>query len=128
MKSIVVYKITIVTGFLFLATLLEAQKTGIDLISTFQQSRHPEAIIDTGSALNPTIRKTAKFEVPSVQKQNMTVQYEKKSSRMLGPSFDSLFHKEEHEKAHREKSAAKISFLNRKFNPLKILIYITTIN
>ena len=56
MRSIVVYKMIIVIGALILTNGLAAQKPAIDLISSHQQNRHPEAIIDTGYAANPLIR------------------------------------------------------------------------
>ncbi len=125
MKSIVVYRIIIVTGFLILTTGLTAQKPAIDLISSHQQYRHPEAIIDTGYAVNPLVRKPALVQVPTAQNQNLTDESGKKKRRQIGPSFDSIFQKKETESTMHEKPPVKISLFNRKYNPIRIFIYIT---
>ena len=127
MKSIVVNKIIIVTGFLVISALLEAQKPGIDLISTYQQNRHPEAIIDTGIAVNSPTRESVEVVVPPVQNRHNDRKYDKKKHRQLGPSLDTIFQKEENRNIGKEKKPVKISLFNRKHIPLKILIYITAI-
>jgi hypothetical protein len=127
MKSIVVNKIIIVTGFLVITALLEAQKPGIDLISSYQQNRHPEAIIDTGIAVNATTREPVEVVVPPVRNHQKDGKYDKKRRRQLGPSLDSIFQKEESRDVGKEKKPVKISLFNRKHIPLKILIYITAI-
>jgi hypothetical protein len=127
MKSIVVNRIIIVTGFLVMSALLEAQKPGIDLISTYQQNRHPEAIIDTGYAMNPSAREPIEIVAPPVQNQQNDGKCEKKRHRQLGPSLDTIFQKEENKNVGKDKKPVRISLLHRKNNPLKILIYITAI-
>jgi hypothetical protein len=128
MKSIVVNKILVVTGFLILTTVLEAQKPAIDLISTYQQNRHPEAIVDTGFALKPLVRETIQVQAPPVQTRKLTDDSGKKRRHQIGPSLDSIFQKEDKRSNEKDKASVKISFFNRKYNPLKILIYITAIN
>lgn len=110
-----------------MTALLEAQKPGIDLISSYQQNRHPEAIIDTGIAVSGTAREPVEVMVPPVQNQYNERKYDKKRRRQLGPSLDTIFQKEENRKVGKDKKPVKISLFNRKYIPLKILIYITAI-
>ena len=72
MRSIVVYKIIIALGALILAAGLTAQKPTIDLITSHHQHKHPEAIIDTGFAVNPLVREPVLVQAPPVQNQNLT--------------------------------------------------------
>jgi hypothetical protein len=104
-----------------------AQKPAIDLISSHHQYRHPEAIIDTCYAVNPPVREAVLTKAPPVQNQKVIGETGKKKRRQIGPSLDSLFQKEESNTTIRKKSPAKISFFIRRFNPLKILIYITAL-
>ena len=124
MKSIVVYKMIIVIGVLILTKGLAAQKPAIDLISSHQQNRHPEAIIDTGYAANPLIREAILIETPPAENKKLKGESEKKTRRQIGPSLDSLFQKEDNDNIKQEKQPVKISLLNRKYNPIKFLIYI----
>jgi hypothetical protein len=125
MNSIVVYRIIIASGFLILATGLLAQKPAIDLISSHQQFRHPEAIIDTGFAANPLVREAILIKTPPAENKKLKGEPEKKRRRQIGPSLDSLFQKEDNDNIKQEKQPVKISFFNRKYNPIKFLIYIT---
>jgi hypothetical protein len=125
MNSIVVYRIIIASGFLILATGLLAQKPAIDLISSHRQYRHPEAIIDTGYTVNPPVREAVLTQLPPAQKQNLKGESVKKKRRQIGPSLDSLFQKEDNGNIKQEKQPLKISLFNRKYNPIKFLIYIT---
>ena len=127
MKSIVVYIIAFLTWFLVLPTGLMAQKPAIDLISSHQQYKHPEAIIDTGYNVNPPLREAVLSQEPPVQDQELAKKSEKKKRRQIGPSIDSLFHKEESGDSVRKKAPAKISYFDRRFNPIKVLIYITAL-
>jgi hypothetical protein len=124
MNSIVVYRIIITSGFLILATGLLAQKPAIDLISSHQQYRHPEAIIDTGYAVNPLVRETVLIQTPPAENQKLKGKSEKKKRRQIGPSLDSLFQKKDSGNIKQKKSPVKISLFNRKYNPIKFLIYI----
>ena len=127
MNNIVVYIITLLACLLIPNTGLMAQKPAIDLISSHHHYKHPEAIIDTGYTVNPPVREAVLNQSPPVQDQKVSAKSEKKKRRQIGPSLDSLFHKEEIRTPPREKSPAKIQFFNRRFNPLKILIFITAI-
>ena len=127
MKSIVVYKIIILTCFLILAAGLKAQKPAIDLISSHHQYRHPEAIIDTGYAVNPPVREAVLRQVPPAQNKNLSGESGKKRRRQIGPSLDSIFQKEEARPPAKEKSQAKTSLFNKRYNPIKILFYITAL-
>ena len=127
MKSIVVYKMIIVIGVLILTKGLAAQKPAIDLISSHQQNRHPEAIIDTGYTANPLIREAILIKTPPAENKKMKGESEKKRRRQIGPSLDSLFQKEDSEDIKQDKQPVKISLFNRKYNPIKFLIYITAL-
>jgi hypothetical protein len=127
MKRIVVYKMIIVIGALILAKGLAAQKPAIDLISSHQQNRHPEAIIDTGYSANPLFREVILIETPPAENKKMKGESEKKRRRQIGPSLDSLFQKEDNDNIKQEKQPVKISLFNRKYNPIKFLIYITAL-
>ena len=124
MRSIVVYKMIIVIGALILAKGLAAQKPAIDLISSHQQNRHPEAIIDTGYSANPLVREVILIETPPAENKKLKGESEKKRRRQIGPSLDSLFQKEDNDNIKQEKQPVKISLFNRKYNPIKFLIYI----
>ena len=127
MKSIVVYRMTILIGALMLTGSLMAQKPAIDLISTCQQYRHPEALVDTGYAMNPALREADIIEAPRQQEVKSKDETRKKKRRQIGPSLDSIFQKEEAKAPEREDSTAKISYTNKRFNPLKIMIFIIAI-
>lgn len=124
MKSIVVYRMTILIGALMLSGTLMAQKPAIDLISSHQQYRHPEALVDTAYAMNPALRDAEITEAPRPQEVKSKDETRKKKRRQIGPSLDSLFQKEEAKTPEREDSTAKISYINKRFNPLKIMIFI----
>jgi len=125
MNSIVVYRILILSWFLILASGLSAQKPAIDLISSHQQKGHPEAIADTSHAANPPVRDFFFTPTPPVSKQNQRVETEKKKRRQIGPSIDSLFQKEDSGEIKKEKAPIKTSLFNRRYNPIRFLIYIT---
>jgi len=127
MRNIVVYKMIIVIGALILTKGLAAQKPAIDLISSHQQNRHPETIIDTGYAANPLIREAILIKTPLAENKKMKGESEKKRRRQIGPSLDSLFQKEDNDNIKQEKQPVKISLFNRKYNPIKFLIYITAL-
>ena len=124
MISIVVYRMIILGGALLLATGLAAQKPAIDLISSHHQYKHPEAIIDTGYAMNPLARVPVLIEAPTTQTQNQATEAERKPRRQFGPSFDSIFYKNDPEDKSKEKPPVKTSLFNRKYNPMKIFITI----
>ena len=124
MKSIVVYKMIILIGALILASGLMAQKPVVDLVSSHHQNKRPEAIIDTGYAVNPLVRAPLILQAPPSQNEKMTEESEKKRRRQIGPSIDSLFQNKEAERKSQEKVPVKTSLFNSKYNPIKILIYI----
>ena len=129
MNSIVVYRILIVSWFIILASGLTAQKPAIDLISSHRQYRHPEAIIDTGYAVTPLFRDG--FLTPTAPDQNHKSypreETEKKKRRQIGPSFDSIFQKEEKRIPSREESPVDTSFSKRKLYPIVIIFFITAL-
>ena len=127
MKSIVVYKIAILICLLVLSTGLMAQKPAIDLISTHHQYRHPEAIMDTGYTVNPSVREAVLDNTSPAQEQKLKAESEKKKRRQIGPSIDSLFQNEESTSPARKKSPMKISMFFHRYNPIKFIIYITAL-
>jgi hypothetical protein len=127
MKSIVVYIIAFLLWFLSLPTGLMAQKPAIDLISSHYQYRHPEAIIDTGYAVNPPLREAVLHQHSPEQNKELERESNKKKRRQIGPSLDSLFQKKDNKAPEKEKSVAKISYYHKRLNPLKFIIYITAL-
>jgi hypothetical protein len=127
MKSIVVYIIAFLLWFLTLPTGLMAQKPAIDLISSHHHYRHPEAIIDTGYAVNPPLREAVLYQSSPEQNKELARESDKKKRRQIGPSLDSLFQKKDSKASEKEKSAVKISYYHKRLNPLKFIIYITAL-
>lgn len=127
MKSIVVYRIAILTCLLVFSVGLMAQKPAIDLISTHHQYRHPEAIMDTGYTVNPSVRKAVLDYSSPAHEQKLKAESEKKKRRQIGPSLDSLFQNEESKTTAREKSPMKLSVVHHRYNPIKLLLYITAL-
>ena len=113
-----------VLGTLILAFGLNAQKPTIDLITSHHHYKHPEAIIDTGYAKNPLVRKPALVQTPPARNLDLEAEPEKKRRRQIGPSFDSIFQKNDSTRAIHQKTPVKFSLMNRKYNPIKILLYI----
>jgi hypothetical protein len=128
MKNIVVYILTVVAVFLMATTGLQGQKPAIDLISSHQQYRHPEAIIDTGNHAISVAMVQDSLIIPSSRNENLKLETEKKRSRQIGPSFESIFHKETNKGNATKTTEWKISRLKRQYQFLKILIYITALN
>ena len=127
MKSIVVYRTLFLSCFLLLALGLTAQKPAIDLISSQHQHRHPEAMADTVNVVNPPVREGFLTPAPPVQKQKSSLNKNKKKRRQIGPSLDSLFQRAESRTSSREQSPAKSSLLKKRFNPLRLIIFITAL-
>jgi len=128
MKCIVVYRITILVGVLLLTSELAAQKPTIDLITSHHLHRHPESMIDTAYAANPLVREPVPAQAPPVGNQTEATESDKKRRRQIGPSLDSLFQKKDSTSTVRQKTTVKISLLNKRFSPIKILIYIIALN
>ena len=124
MKSIVVYKIVFLLWSLLFSTALMAQKPAIDLISSHHLYRHPEAIMDTAYTVNPPVREDVLKQQPASQEKKLTKRPGKKKRRQIGPSFDSLFQKEEGKTPEREKSSAKNASVHKRLNPVKLLFFI----
>ena len=111
-------------GFLTWLTTVTAQKPAIDLISSHQQYRHPEAIIDTCFAIDSLAQEPYFVKASPAQDQKYIEESPKKKRRQIGPSLDTILHKEEAMNKKHEKSKENISLFFGKFNPLKIFIYI----
>ena len=127
MRNIVVYKIAFLSCFLLLGMELMAQKPAIDLISSHHHHRHPEAVIDTAYTVNPPVRDAVLKQLPPVQEKKQTGKQARKKKRQIGPSLDSLFHKEESKTPAREETQANTSLINRRFIPVKFLMFIIAI-
>ena len=84
-----------VIGFLTWLSTLAAQKPAIDLISSHQQYRHPEAIIDTCFTIDSMAREPFQVKNSIGQNQKLPEESAKKKPRQIGPSFDSIFQKKE---------------------------------
>jgi len=127
MKSIVVNKLIVAAVFLIAAAGLEGQKPAIDLISSHQQYRHPEAIIDTGSNVTNLVRVQDSLNIPPAQNENRKIEPEKKSRHQIGPSLDSIFQKEKDKRNNSEKQAVKFPQILKQYHFLKFFIYITAL-
>jgi len=127
MNSIVVYKMISFSGALLLACGLSAQKPAIDLISSNQQYKHPEAIVDTGYAMNPAEVVPVLIQLPPTLNQKLPEESEKKKRRQIGPSLDSLFQKEDGGSTKQVEAPLKISLFDKTSNPLRIFIYINAL-
>jgi len=112
---------------LIAASGLEGQKPAIDLISSHQQYRHPEAIIDTGSNVTHLVRVQDSLNIPPAQNENRKIETEKKSRRQIGPSLDSIFQKEKDKRNTGVKHPVKIPQIMRQYHFLKFFIYITAL-
>lgn len=111
-------------GAWILASALSAQKPAIDLITSHQQYKHPEAIIDTGYAMNPPVADSLPVQVRSTPNQDLKGKAKKKRHRQIGPSLDSLFHNREAERRSRKESPEKTTSYRKKYNPLNIYLHI----
>ena len=128
MKNIVVYKILFLSCIWLFASGLRAQKPAVDLISSNHPHRHPEAVADTAYVVNPPVRAGFLTPAPPVQNQKSSLNNEdKKKRRQFGPSLDSIFHKEESRTTSRESSPAKVSLFMKRFNPLRLIIFIIAV-
>jgi hypothetical protein len=125
MKNIVAYKIIMAIGFLTWISTLSAQKPGIDLISSHQQNRHPEAIIDTCFTIDSMAHDPVTVKASPAQNQVLPVESAKKKRRQIGPSLDTIFQKEENANRKQSKSKKNSALNSRSTNLFRILIYIT---
>jgi len=127
MRNIVVYKIVIAIGVLTRISTLAAQKPAIDLISSHQQYRHPEAVIDTGFSIHPTNHETIFIQPAPKKEQKLKDESGKKKPRQIGPSFDSIFHNKEDADSKQKKIKTKSSLHSRSISLFRLLIYITAL-
>jgi hypothetical protein len=134
MNNIVVYRIIIVISAMVLASGLKAQKPSIDLITSHQQHRQSETMIDTGHIEYPPEPEPNMIQLSHEGEQKIKDRPEKKKHRQIGPSLDSIFpHREAIQNAKtkdsmKKKAPIKVTLWNRKYNPVKFLIYIIALN
>ena len=111
-------------GAWILATALSAQKPAIDLITSNQQYKHPEAIIDTGYYVNPPVADSLLVQPRLTPKQDQKGKAKKKRHRQIGPSLDSLFQNRKAADRPKKESPEKITSYRKKYNPLNIYLHI----
>ena len=128
MKRIVVYRIVFGMGAWILASTLCAQKPAIDLITSNQQYRHPEAIIDTGYSVNPPAADSLLIQDRSAREHETKGNIRKNRHRQIGPSLDSLFQNRGSEEKSKKESPKKIAFHRIKYSPLHIILTIIALN
>ena len=124
MKRIVVYKIIfgMVAGLLTGA--LSAQKPTIDLITSNQQYRHPEAIIDTAYTVNPRVSDSLMVQDCSGRDHDLKGNNKKSRRRQIGPSLDSLFQNRESQEKSRKETPEKHASFRKKYNPIYLILTI----
>lgn len=127
MKSIVVYIILFLSCLLLFASSLAAQKPAIDLISSSHQQRHPETRADTAYVVNPPVRAGFLTPAPPVQNQKSSLKEDKKKGHQIGISLDSLFQKEESRSTTRESTPVRISLFMKRYNPMRLIIFIIAV-
>ena len=114
-------------GMLMTITILNGQKPTISLLPSSHHYMHPEAMIDT-SLSNDSLLKYIPSPLPQYfDIDTLKADPKKKVRRQIGPSFDSIFNKEENQRVSsgiRSKSfPLHIKFLN----PINLFIHITAL-
>ena len=114
-------------GMLMTITILYGQKPAIKLLPSSHHYMHPEAMIDTSYA-NDSLLKYVPGPLPQlIDIDTLKTDPVKKVRRQIGPSFDSIFNKEEARRfsgGHR----SNIFPLHIKYlNPIKLFIHITAL-
>ena len=127
MRNIVVYKIVLMAGMLMTITILYGQKPTISLLPSSHHYVQREAKIDT-SFNSDSLFKYVPSPLPLfIDIDTLKADPVKKVRRQIGPSFDSIFNKEEARRfsgGHRSNSfPLHIKYLN----PIKLFIYITAL-
>ena len=124
MKRIVVYRIAFGMGAWILASTLCAQKPAIDLITSNQQYRHPEAIIDTGFTVSPPAADSLLIQDRSAREHETKGKVRKNRHRQIGPSLDSLFQNRESQEKSKKETPEKHASFRKKYNPIYLILTI----
>jgi hypothetical protein len=107
-----------------LASALSAQKPAIDLITSNQQYKHPEAIMDTAYAVNPPVADSLMVQDRSARDHDLKENIKKNRRWQIGPSLDSLFQNRDSGKKSKKEVPARIASKRMKYNPLYIILTI----
>lgn len=128
MRNIVLYKIVLMAGMLMTITILYGQKQTIKLLPTSHHYMHPEAMIDTSFA-NDSLYKYVPSPLPQFfDIDTLKADPKKKVRRQIGPSFDSIFNKEETRRFSGGLRSISIPLHIKFLNPIKLFIHISALN
>ncbi len=115
------------TGMLMTITILYGQKPAIKLLPTSYHFMHPEAMIDTSFA-NDSLYKYVPSPLPQfIDNDTLKADPMKKVRRQIGPSFDSIFNKEEGRRFSGGLRSNSFSLHIKYLNPIKLFIHITAL-
>ena len=127
MRNIVVYKIVLMAGMLMTITILYGQKPTISLLPSSHYYMHPEATIDTSFA-NDSLYKYIPSPLPQfIDIDTLKADPVKKVRRQIGPSFDSIFNKEETRRFSGGLRSNIFPVHIKYLNPIKLFIHITAL-
>ncbi len=115
-------------GMLMTITILYGQKQTIKLLPTSFHYMHPEAMIDTSFA-NDSLYKYVPSPLPQFfDIDTLKADPKKKVRRQIGPSFDSIFNKEETRRFSGGLRSISIPLHIKFLNPIKLFIHISALN
>ena len=127
MRNIVLYKIVLMAGMLMTITILNGQKPIINLLPSAHHYMHPEAMIDT-SFNNDSLFKYIPSPMPQYfDIDTLKADPVKKVRRQIGPSFDSIFNKEETRRFSGGLRSNSFPLHIKFLNPIKLFIHITAL-
>lgn len=106
-------------------TILYGQKPALKLMPTSHHYVHPEAMIDTSFA-NDSLYKYVPSPLPKFI-DTLKADPVKKVRRQIGPSFDSIFNKEETRRFSGGLRSNSFTLHIRYLNPIKLFIHITAL-
>jgi hypothetical protein len=127
MKNIVLYKIVLMAGMLMTITILNGQKPTISLLPSSHHYMHPEAMIDT-SITSDSLAQFFPCPLPQFNEDDiLKADPVKKVRRQIGPSFDSIFNKEEARRISGGNGSNSFPLYMKYLNPIKLFIHITAL-
>jgi hypothetical protein len=127
MRNIVLYKIVLLAGMLMTITILHGQKPTLRLLPSSHQYMHPEPRIDT-SFTNDSLSKYIPSPTPKYfDIDTLKADPVKKVRRQIGPSFDSIFNKEETQRISRGIRSRSFPLHIKFLNPINLFIHITAL-
>jgi len=114
-------------GMLMTITILYGQKPAINLLPSSHHSMHREAMIDTSFA-SDSLFKYVPIPLPQfIDIDTLKADPVKKVRRQIGPSFDSIFNKEEARKFSGGLRSNSFPLHIKYLNPIKLFIHITAL-